>query len=159
MEEKTSSVVTSNVSTLTDDETRTKFGVSCLVRVLWIRVFFFLNTQEFISTCETCVDFYKWTNEENHEIHQYWYNKTKQLVANLDPNYKTNHWKRTYFKIRQLLLDFGYTINSNKPITIEEKHFKTNERIWHDRYHNSWLHVIIIRIRRTETGQQMLQAY
>ena len=54
-----------------------------------------------------CVDFSKWTNENKHEIQQYWHNKTKQLTADLKHNYKSDNCKHTYLKIRQFLIDFG----------------------------------------------------
>ena len=60
------------------------------------------------------------------------------MIANLKSNHSSDNWKHTYVKIRQLLIDRFWTyidnniFNTDKPITIEEKHFKIDDRIWND---------------------------
>ena len=121
----------------TNDEVQTEdvgCGASSLIHDLWIDIFFFLNPKDFVSVCQTCGDFFKWTNKNKHQIQQYWKNKTKQLVGNMKPNYKSDDWKYTYLQIRQFLIDFEYINNdifeTNKPIIIDEKHFKIDDHIW-----------------------------
>ena len=137
MGQKTSSFAPSPPTTNDDVETgEIGCGVSSLIRDLWIHIFFFVNPNDFVSVCQTCVDFFKWTNNNKHEIQQYWKNKTKQLVGNIKPNYKSDDWKYTYLQIRQFLIDFEYINNdifeTNKAIIIDEKHFKIDDCIWSD---------------------------